>query len=134
MTFCRFRTSASSRFDGFPLYLVKEKYYWKWFMADKGFAWFQFAGECASGWRRFIRTLIWLTEFLVIDVGAYDAEHHVDFMSVPGGTMASTSSLGVGASESTNPAETCKTARGSPTFCTFILSLNFLRASLSFDV
>ena len=41
---------------------------------------FQLAGECASGWRRFIRTFIVPAEFFMIDVDAYDAWHHVDFM------------------------------------------------------
>ena len=86
-----------------------------WSMVDKRFMWFQFAGECASGWRWFIRTFTVPTEFLMIDVGAYDAGCHVDFMGVPGGTAASTSSLGVGAKEFPNSALLCKDVLEQPT-------------------
>ena len=49
-------------------------------MVDKRFMRFQLADECASGWRRLIRTFIVPAEFLMIDVDAYDAGYHVDFM------------------------------------------------------
>ena len=42
---------------------------------------FQLADECASGWRRSIGSFIMPVEFLMTDVGTYDAEYHVDVVN-----------------------------------------------------
>ena len=84
-------------------------------MVDKRFMCLQLADECASGWGRFIRTFIVLAEFFMIDVDAYDAGHHVDFMDEPEGIAASISSLEIRAKEFVkNLEETCKTEVGLP--------------------
>ena len=80
-------------------YQSKEEYYQTRSEVDKRFMQFQLAGECASGWRLFIRTFIKPVEFLMIDVDAYDAGHHVDLMDVPGSIAASIPSPGFGAEE-----------------------------------
>ena len=86
-----------------------------WSEVDKRFMEFQLADECASGWRRFIRTFMVPAEFFMIDVDAYDAGHHVGFMDEPEGIAASISSREIGAKEFVkNLEETCKTELGLP--------------------